>query len=542
MCAAPHDLLPVSASDNPVDRSAPWAPGRWPAAWWHVLALLLVLLWTAFSSFGPLRLQGISLTTYDQMQQRRLWASAPDPRLLIVDIDERSLADMAGEFGRWPWPRDTLATVLEHAQSQGALAVVFDVLFSDADRLNPGGDRALEAVVRAGDTSYFPAVRLPAALDAASELHADAVPGLAQPPAVPASAPPVALILPFMKAMVDSQRLGTHTVSLDRDGKVRRFAFTEPLAGGWRLRSIPAAVAQRLAAPVDDSGAGRLIVWRRSADAYPRVPFSVVFACAEGRPRPDCPQLAGRIVLVGATAASLHDLRASPLSNQHMGVDMLATLIDNALHQRSFDELPPWLRWTLVALALGLAWAIVARGRAGAGRRALWALPLLLLLIGYASLHSERLYLDLSLPATAALTFLSAVAVHQAWVRQRLGRGADDAAGPFAVACGGPAAEAERVERAVCDLAARWGLKVSGGAVDSGDAAGAHAAWALWALPDAATAAEAETLLRRALPAGWCRSFAVGAEPQRDLFQTLAQALPSSSPPSPTPENLHATS
>ncbi len=525
-----------------LDRSPPLAPWRWPARWWYSLFALLMLAWTAVESFGTLRTQGIASGTYDQMQQLRLWASAPDPRLLTVDIDERSLADMAGEFGRWPWPRDTLATVLEQAQAQGALAVVFDVLFSDPDRLNPGGDRALEAVVRSGNAGFFPAARLPAALDAASQLHADALPGLALPPAVPAPAPTVAMILPFMKAMIDSQRLGTHTVTLDSDGKVRRFAFTETLPGGWRLRSMAAALAQRLNVPVDDSGDARLIVWRRSAEAYPRVPFSVAWECAEGRARPDCPVLGGRIVVIGATAASLHDLRASPLSNQHMGVDMLATLIDNALHQRSFDELPAWLRWVLGALALSLAWAIVRRGRAGATGRALWALPMLLLAVGYASLHSERVYLDLSLPAAAALTFLSAVTLHQAWRRRRLGRAAGDTAGPWAVACGGPEAESERVERAVSDLAARWGRCISGGAVDSGYGAAAHAGWALWGLPDAASAAEAEALLRSAVPGAWCRSFAVGAEPQRDLLLTLAQALPSlpESPPSTATEKTHA--
>ena len=114
-----------------------------------MLTLLLVTK-PAFQRFGPVRSQGIAATTFDLMQRHRLWASAPDPRLLIVDVDERSLADLSAEFGRWPWSRDTLATVLQHAQAEGAAAVVFDILFSDPDRLRPGGDRALDAAVRAG--------------------------------------------------------------------------------------------------------------------------------------------------------------------------------------------------------------------------------------------------------------------------------------------------------------------------------------------------------------------------------------------------------
>ena len=48
----------------------------------------------------------------------RFRTPVPDPRVVIVDIDEASLARMSPEFGRWPWPRDTLATVLAHIERQ----------------------------------------------------------------------------------------------------------------------------------------------------------------------------------------------------------------------------------------------------------------------------------------------------------------------------------------------------------------------------------------------------------------------------------------
>lgn len=509
-----------------LDRVAGLSPWRWPAVRVHQLALLGLLLWTGFECFSPLRANSMAWSSYDRMQQHRLWASAPDPRLLIVDIDERSLAEMAPEFGRWPWPRDTLASVLEYAQAQGAKAIVFDILFSDPDRLHPGGDRALEAAVRASTAAFFTVVRLPAALDAASELTADQVPGLVRPAPDGRPGPRVALILPFMQAMLDSGRLGTNTVQLDRDGKIRRFAYTEALAGGAELRSIPAAVAAHLGAPVADGTVTRLVAWRDRADAYPRLSFSHLWQCAEGRPRSDCPALAGRILVVGATAASLHDIRATPLAAQHMGVDILATLIDNALHQRAVLEPPALWRWLMCAGALSLAWAAVRHGRAGSTGHALWALPVLLLLLAYASLHGEVFYLDLTLPATAALTFLSAVKGHDALRRWRFGQREDAHAGPWAVAFGGPAALAEDMERAVFDLAAVSACTVSGGAAGSGDLGASHAVWALWALPDAAAAQQLAQALRQAVPLAWSTVFAVGAMPQQDLYLALAATVP----------------
>lgn len=491
------------------------------------MCVMALLVWTGLECFGPLPSKTISASTFDQMQQHRLWATAADPRILIVDIDERSLAEMAPQFGRWPWPRDTLATLLEHAQGRGARAVVFDILFSDPDRLQPGGDRALETAVRGGGASFFPVARLPPTLDSQSDLRANQVPGLAVASDAGNRAPRVALILPFMRAMVESGRLGTHTAQLDSDGKIRRLAFNEPLSDGWSLRSLPTVVALHLGAAVDPGTTGRLIVWRRHVNAYPRVPFSVAWQCAEGVRNADCPELAGRILIVGATASSLHDVKTTPLATQHMGVDILATLIDNALHQRSFSEVPLPLRWVLSAAALLLAWAVVRRGRADATSRALWGLPVLLIAIGFASLHSESLYVDLSLPATAVLTFLSVVKLHDGLRRRLFGLRSCAQAGPLAIACGGPSEQAELIERTVLDIAARWRLSVSGTKALSGASGEAHSLWTLWGLLDAQSVESVEQSLRQTLPTAWFQVFDVGAEPQRDLFRALTRALPS---------------
>lgn len=507
-------------------------PWRWPVQRLHALLALALLAWATLACFGPVGGQGIAEATYDRMQQVRLWASSADERLLIVDIDERSLAEMAVEFGRWPWPRDTLATLLEHAEREGVVALVFDILFSDPDRLHPGGDRALAAAAEASRIALYPAARLPAALDARSELTADRLPGLARAPAGEAGpAPQVSMILPFMRAMVDSGRLATHTALPDTDGKIRHFAWHERLAGGWTLRSMPAAVAEQLGGVLAADGTARRIVWRARADAYPRVPFATAWACAEGRRRDDCPTLRGRILVLGASASSLHDVHATPLSSHHAGVDVLATLIDNALHQRAYHELGASWRFILAVATLAVAWALVKQGSAGATRRALVLLPPLLLAVGYASLHTERVYLDLMLPATLALGFLSGVSLLDALRCWWLGRAAQQATGPQALACGAPAEAAEWLERAVFDCAAREGLHVSGCRAVSGDAGGLQGLWVLWGLADEAVAVRVAGDLRQRVPRAWSVGFAPGPRPQQALFETLARRMPTQETP-----------
>ena len=518
------------------------------AAQWHAVLAIAVAGWAAFECFGPVRGQGIASATYDLMQRHRLWASAPDPRLLIVDVDERSLADLSGGFGRWPWSRDTLATVLQHAQAQGAVAVVFDILFSDPDRLRPGGDRALDAAVRAGSPGFFEAVRLPAKNDALSELTLDRVPGLGVPPAgaaaaaatsASASAPPtssastalpvpsalpapkIALILPFMQSMLATGRIGTNTVQLDADGKLRRFVWAE-LLQGWRVVSMPMAVARGAGVPVEASGAPQLIVWRRHAEAYPRVSFSQVLACAEQPARArGCVSLAGRVVVVGVTASSLHDIMSSPLQANHAGVDILATLIDNALHQRAFAEISDALRFALALGALAIAWQATRRRAASATQIALMVLPVCLVALGYASLHSESLYLDLMLPAGVALTFLSLVKLLDTVRRHVFGLRQVPEAGRHALATGSAARCAEQLERQVFDLAARHGVAVSGGVHTAGVWGDGDSGWVLWNLDEPAAYAFG-AVLRGAIPGAWAVPFAVSGDPQHALHATLA--------------------
>ena len=99
--------------------------------------MLVFSLWVVVDVLLLKLTSGLANSTFDAMVRQRLVAAAPDPRILIVDIDEASLLAMSREFGRWPWPRDTLATVLDFLEQQQPAAIVWDIVFSDADR--PGG-------------------------------------------------------------------------------------------------------------------------------------------------------------------------------------------------------------------------------------------------------------------------------------------------------------------------------------------------------------------------------------------------------------------
>jgi len=101
---------------------------RWPRMAVTMLPLLFALLHAA----GVLRiglLQNLDEIIYDA----RLRAFSPktlDSRIVIVDIDEKSLA----EVGRWPWSRDRLAQLVDELFERQKVALAgFDVVFAEPD-------------------------------------------------------------------------------------------------------------------------------------------------------------------------------------------------------------------------------------------------------------------------------------------------------------------------------------------------------------------------------------------------------------------------
>ena len=88
--------------------------------------LLLVLLGHALGEYRLDAIDRVEIWTYDL----RLLATAkvdPDPPVVIVDIDESSLAAV----GRWPWPRHLIASLLDDLlERQEASVVAFDVVFA----------------------------------------------------------------------------------------------------------------------------------------------------------------------------------------------------------------------------------------------------------------------------------------------------------------------------------------------------------------------------------------------------------------------------
>ena len=87
---------------------------------------------------------------YDTTQKFSSLPLADD--VVIIEIDDKSLS----KLGHWPWPRNTHAQLLDILTTAPAKLTVFDILFADADTLNPGADRAFAKAIQQNGSVVLP--------------------------------------------------------------------------------------------------------------------------------------------------------------------------------------------------------------------------------------------------------------------------------------------------------------------------------------------------------------------------------------------------
>ncbi len=318
--------------------------------------------------------------------------------IVLVAIDDASLKTLEPAVGRWPWPRDAHAVLLDFLAEAGARLVVFDLLFTERDAGYPEGDAEL---ARATADSGRVVHALYLGREQAGDLEAGLLERFSLPRAgnfdVFAGAD-----LPLPEVARATRALGHVTTALDADGPWRRYLL---LAGhGERLvpsLALAAALAARdldltaveigersvsiagTRAPLDADW--RLPIWFHGGPGtYRKVSYGEVFYSAlqhaEGEPPGLDPALfAGRIVVVGLAAAGLHDLFTTPYSGGRgdratglgamQGFEIHAHVVDSLLHGRFLRRAPGWqavaLAFLAAAATLGLA----------LGARLRWAIP-----------------------------------------------------------------------------------------------------------------------------------------------------------------------
>ncbi len=388
-------------------------------------ALLLALMQPAF-------LESIERKTLDERFVIR--GTIPhDPHIVILAIDNKSVT----EVGRWPWSRDKIATIVDRVLGQyGAKALGFDIIFSEKQRNplteslrmmrqsrqidpyaanwlyqhQPIGD--VDAQLEAVFTKYHDKIAAGYFFYGSSDAATQAAKAKLDDEMWIASAsaysskvakggermiPYVAAIegnLQRFSSVVDAE--GFFNFFPDQDGMVRKVPLMAQRDGlvlpnlGMQTLSIYLDHAP-MTVEADITGVNKVTIGDHTipTDANgamllnhygPGMTFTHVSAADVLNGKADPAIFRNALVLFGATAIGIFDMRPTPFDEKFPGVENHAAGVNNILHDEALQR-PAWLEVNELAatflLSLLLGWAVRRRSALSQGVIVITA-PLLL--------------------------------------------------------------------------------------------------------------------------------------------------------------------
>jgi len=325
------------------------------------LIAAVVLLLAALEFATPGLLRHLEYSFDDLLLRHQAEQREPDGNIVLVDIDEPSLAAMAPEQGRYPWARSVHAEVVEWIEQQHPKAILFDILFTDPDAMRPDDDNYLAEVARTYDNLFFPLVKLQtehSGVGLPLNDYGDVL-GFSKTPQAEADAR-AALLLPYMALNING-RLGAINFQEDSDGVGRHYPLYLD-AGGWHIPSLPAKAAQALGYDIPEQKQIRLN-WQGPALSYPRISYSEIYHDLSRRhPERPSDEFTDKIVIIGSTATGQHDLRVTPIDSKQPALEILATALDNLRKGDALHDAPRWLPPLVTLLLIVPLWLAFRRG------------------------------------------------------------------------------------------------------------------------------------------------------------------------------------
>jgi adenylate cyclase len=382
----------------------------------RLLGLALLAGAVVLYHLDPYPVQFVRLKTFDYYQQLKP-RPIPPPQgkpVTIIDLDEASLA----AIGQWPWPRRTLAQMVQNLMQMGAVLVAFDVVFAEPDRMNPSN--VINALVGLDDETRAKLEKLPGG-DAVfgqiikrsrvilgqagywEEIETKPGPPVRSSVAVLKQGKDVdpKRFLPEFRSLIrnvgeiEPVAAGRGIFSLvpERDGIVRRVptlfvykdnvypslsvemlrvAFGRPtiLVKANAAGVTEMAITKDVRIPTDENG--RVYPYFSRGDKAKYVSAKDVL---DGTA--DINKIKGKLTIVGTSAVGLLDIRAVPTEPVIPGVEVHVQLIESALHKAYLSRpnyfkvaemaflltggllmviLVPWVgaKWTALLLVLAL--------------------------------------------------------------------------------------------------------------------------------------------------------------------------------------------
>jgi adenylate cyclase len=273
---------------------------------------------------------------------------APGTETVIAAIDEKSI----NRLGRFPWPRSTWGRVVDRLTEEGAKVIVFDVFFTEPENV-ASDDLFQRAIMQSGR------VVLPVVFDFMEGGYKESgftdqkidflIPSAymaMKNTDVPSSVPQAKMVLPtLLRFSTYAKTLAHINMNPDVDGTLRwemlAVAYQDDyyapigLQAARLYRDVPmekmaldfAGSVQMGDTTIPTDAFGRMLInYRGPNKTFPMYAVSDLL----DRTLP-AGTFKDKIVLIGATAIGIYDLRVTPYSTNMAGIEKHASVVDNIL-------------------------------------------------------------------------------------------------------------------------------------------------------------------------------------------------------------------
>jgi len=356
----------------------------------RAICVLLLFALVPLRLADPRPLQELRTRTFDFFQVLRPRPQEIRP-VVIVDIDEASLK----AIGQWPWPRTTVADLVTRITQLGAVAIGFDIIFPEPDRMSPAiaerSFRGIDAETRAkldslpsNDEALADAIKqsrvvIGQAGAAAPEVKTAADAALQTGFAVrgPDAKPYLVTFAGLLRNVPVIEQAaagrGLFSINPESDGIIRRVPVIMTAQGSLvpslsleMLRVVTGSSA--ILVRVDEAGIQSVAVPGLEVPTDRNGQFWVHFNhhdperyvsakdVLQGNVPPD--RLAGKLVLIGTSAIGLLDLKTTPLDAAIPGVEVHAQILESVLSKSNLVN-PNYAIGAELALAVLFGLAII---------------------------------------------------------------------------------------------------------------------------------------------------------------------------------------
>lgn len=405
----------------------------------------------------------LSTGTFDALDRllldykfRYLQQNDPNNKLVLVSIDEKSLSYFNRNGMYWPWPREFYQIVTDYFSQSGAQLEVYDILFDtpDFDRRNISGNlsdkRFMNALQEAGN----------GILAFKSTATGDSIKPSANryPPiedftiknSPPYKQPHLLTSRPIEKFATAARGLGNTVMRPDQDGLIRSVHLFDSLAYKGYVPTLSMAAYLQLQPdsvslawtenglrvgdtkiPLQENG-DYLINWYEKGGVqngtFPYYSFhAIVQSAIQKKRNPDAkvpvpPSVfEDKIVIVGASAAGLSDIKSTPMSSLEAfpGMEIQATILNNLIGNNFITRLPFWAKVIILLLLTGGIPLIVAYNRPTYGALATLGVIFGIILVGISLFAFERIWFSTGMYLVMGFVSYSGAAAYKYFAEEK---------------------------------------------------------------------------------------------------------------------------